>query len=217
MNPIRCVVFDFDGTLIDSNRLKRDAWFKVFSGLDCSTEFIEGHLSQHPLADRTELIDLMLAQQRDRLGLRGNGNVAALSQRLTDHYNDICEERQSTCAAMPGALSTLTRLQSVFPLYLNSATPETPLRRIVERRGWTLFFHGIHGRPRSKIEILQTIASAEGISAPQVAMVGDGQADLEASRAFGCTFFAVGELSSVSYGRRLTALTELPDILSSSN
>jgi phosphoglycolate phosphatase len=216
MNVIRCVVFDFDGTLVDSNRLKRDAWFRVFGSIGCPPDAVERLLAAHPLADRTELIGRMLADPAviARLGDRPD---PAQATKLAAAYNDICETGQVTCAEMPGAPELLKELAGSFSLYVNSATPEEPLRRIIERRGWTEFFRGVYGRPRSKEENLALIASREGIPIRGIAMVGDGEADREAARTCGCQFFAVGDLPPGDYGRKLSGLAPLASVLCPSN
>ncbi len=208
-NPIRCVVFDFDGTLVDSNRLKREAWFEVLGSQGCSRDEITRLLEQNPLSDRFELIARMLTE-----GETKEISTTLISQ-LAGQYNDICESGQATCPEIPGASAMLQTLSQSMPLYLNSATPEEPLRRIVARRAWSGYFQGIYGRPDEKIAILNRILRQEDLLPTNIAMVGDGLADWQAAEAVGCIFISVGDWSNrpnIS-NRDVRDLHKLPSVI----
>ncbi len=210
---IRCVAFDFDGTLADSNQIKRDAWYEVFDRTGFSREETSALMAALPTADRFELIDEGLARLASAGRFPAGETPSRLAAELAQAYNDICETGQSTCPEMPGTAAMLSVLAASLPLYVNSATPEEPLRRIIARRGWERHFRGVHGRPREKAEILRGILAREGISPGEVAMVGDGPADIQGAQEVGCFFFAVGELTTTPYGRRVGCLADLTGIL----
>lgn len=183
LDLIRCVVFDFDGTLVESNPVKRDTYYEIFSGVEGSAAVLERVLLENPEANRYGVIGLA------RAALQGGDETALPSaEELALEYGRICEDRVSTCAAVPGAVAALESLQGDFPLFIDSATPEEPLRRIVARRGWTSFFRDILGGPASKAENLQAIADRVGVLPDALLLVGDGPPDLRAATEFGCAF-----------------------------
>jgi beta-phosphoglucomutase-like phosphatase (HAD superfamily) len=51
---IKCVVFDFDGTLVDSNDIKRDTFFDIVQPWDASGEVVAEVFERWPGADRYE-------------------------------------------------------------------------------------------------------------------------------------------------------------------
>ena len=51
---IKCVVFDFDGTLVDSNGIKREVFFEIVRDQDPGGEIVAGVFERWPLADRYE-------------------------------------------------------------------------------------------------------------------------------------------------------------------
>ena len=60
---------------------------------------------------------------------------------------------------MPGATETLDELSDKgLLLFINSATPVEPLRRILQLRNWTHFFREVYGVEASKAENLEEIA-----------------------------------------------------------
>ena len=183
---IRCLALDFDGVLVDSNAAKRSAYFEVFASLGAPRHVIEEVLEKNRDGDRYVVIDRVLR----RLLAEGSlgGRTDELIQPCTDHYNRICEEFAATCVEIYGASAALPGLAARYALFVNSATPEEPLRRIIMRRGWASYFREILGRPRTKSENLIRILAREGVEGAEVVVVGDRRGDLEAAVECGCQF-----------------------------
>lgn len=182
-DAIRCVVFDFDGTLVDSNPIKRDTYFEILAETPGSGAVVESVLAQGSGLDRHGV----LARVHAELSERG-AEPLPTHENLVESYSRICEERVAGCSPLPGALETLALLRATHALYLDSATPREALERVVERRGWSAHFRGVLGGPASKFDNLRWIASREGIGRDEMLYVGDGAADLEAAERFGCWF-----------------------------
>lgn len=184
-----CVVFDFDGVLVDSNAVKRRAYRDIFADAPESEAVVEAVLQSDTEDDRLEVIRAILR------GLNREGHATAEQDLLVaeygERYNTICEEHAATCSEVRGASSALARLAKTHSLYIISATPEVPLRRIVKRRAWSRYFREVLGRPRTKSENLARVIRSEGIKGQQIVFVGDGRRDLDAARETGCRFVGV--------------------------
>lgn len=184
-----CVVFDFDGVLVDSNAVKRRAYRDIFADAPESEAVVEAVLQSDTEDDRLEVIRAILR------GLNREGHATAEQDLLVaeygERYNTICEEHAATCSEVRGASSALARLAKTHSLYIISATPEVPLRRIVKRRAWSRYFREVLGRPRTKGENLARVIRREGIKGQQIVFVGDGRRDLVAARETGCRFVGV--------------------------
>jgi len=186
LDAIRCVVFDFDGTLVESNAIKRGAYFEILAETPGSAPAVEAVLRDNPGTDRYGV----LARVHEALSARGAGPLPSV-EALVAAYSRICEERVAACSPLPGALETLATLPETHALYLDSATPTDALERVVEKRGWRRFFRGVFGGPASKLDNLRAIAEREGIAAEEMLYVGDGVTDREAAAAFGCRFLGL--------------------------
>jgi phosphoglycolate phosphatase-like HAD superfamily hydrolase len=178
---IRCVVFDFDGTLVDSNEIKRAGFFEIFSAYDGSAALVDRILRDHPDENRSGICTRVHAE----LAVPAD-TILPTAAAFIDAYSVLCEDRVTRCPAVPGALPALHGL--ALPLYLDSATPEEPLQRVVALRGWTHFFRGVYGQPASKVDNLHKIASREGLAAAEILLIGDGPPDRDAALAFGCAY-----------------------------
>ncbi len=185
-SSVRCLVFDFDGVLVDSNAVKREAYFEALRPVGAPPSLVEKVVNDNRDGDRYVVIREVIRR------LPGGGGAGEVAERrveeCADRYNAICEEFTTTCREMEGASGMLARLSARYALYVNSATPEVPLRRVVERRGWRAYFRDVLGRPRTKAENLRDIIAREGLTPTEVVMIGDSAADLDAARACGCAF-----------------------------
>ena len=181
---IRCLVLDFDGVLVDSNAVKHHAYFDVFAPVPGAAAIVAEVLRTHRFGNRYDVIGAVLR----RLGeIRGTDEGAAVA-RYAERYNEICEEHAATCAEIDGASACLRRWADRTPLYVNSATPEAPLRRIVARRAWQGLFRGVFGGPATKVDNLERAWRDAGVDAAEALFVGDREADRRAAAACGCPF-----------------------------
>ena len=199
----RCIAFDFDGTLIDSNGVKARAWFRIFP--PSAHPHVASVLASNRFGDRFEKVSQILTL------IEGEAEAFEV-ERLAAAYNEICEEEQGTCREQEGATAALAALAKRIPLYVNSATPEEPLVRVVNRRGWAGYFKGVMGRPASKLENLERIAEWELARPQEVLFVGDMSQDREAAEAFGCAFAGVRSAESDLDAGAVGMLTSLSQI-----
>lgn len=187
---IRCIVFDFDGTLVDSNALKRTIAYEVVSKIDGGCTILDRVYAENWCGDRysiftrfAELASLEVAPEKESI---------RIGRELAREYTRLCEHAVSVCAEIPGASLVLSKLlQNGFLLAINSATPTATLQDIVARRGWSEFFSEVLGAPASKTENLASIAEKFGLARSEIIMVGDRLADLVGAQDFGCHFIGL--------------------------
>lgn len=179
---IRCVVFDFDGTLVDSNYIKRQAFFEVAGAFSNGVAAMESILQVAGDRDRYWVFD---AFARD---LPGTVDASELAER----YTLICQERIAVAPEVVGAKASLKSLRSAGKqLFVNSATPAGPLAAVVRLRRLGSLFEGIYGSPATKQENLAAIRAQYGYAPENMLVVGDGESDRFSAETMGCHFIAV--------------------------
>jgi phosphoglycolate phosphatase len=204
---IRCVAFDFDGTLVDSNAIKRQAYFEAARREDPSGQLVAAVLAERPEGDRHEVLRAV-AQRVAEAALLEPRCVEETAARLIAAYTALVEAGQAERPERTGATSALLALGATRPLYVNSATPVDSLRRAVVRRGWRGRFRDVLGRPPDKVANLRLVLAREKMVPAEVAMVGDQQRDLDAARAVGCAFVAVASDGN-DFSEPVTLLSDL--------
>lgn len=188
--PVQVIAFDLDGTLIDSNRIKRQGFDHTFSEFDGSAEVVESVLQQNRKAFRTTVIQLVL----EKLHALGQPDAEPTETRvaeLAERYNRFCIDGASTCPEMPGAAAALADLKGQFPLFINTATSHAAVDEILGRRGWKSHFTGLFGYPPDKVTNIKAIAQTAGVEVSSVLVVGDDDQDRLAAEACDCPFIAV--------------------------
>ena len=215
---LKCVVFDFDGTLVDSNDIKRETFFAVAHPWDSSGAVAEEVFDLWPTADRYEKTRRIAEALISRKLLPEGSSLKDWASHLADDYTIQCEKAISCCPEMPGASQVLKELSATgFHLFVNSATPVEPLRKILKLRNWNHFFQGVYGAESIKADNLGQIAKTTGATPKEIVHVGDQPDDLQATEQFGCHFVAMadGDSRPVAEASDLVVqeLSELPELL----
>jgi phosphoglycolate phosphatase len=205
---ISTVIFDFDGTLVDSNAIKRQGFFDVVArhaGGSARMEAILGKVH----GDRRALFSAYVAELRV---VEASFDVEV--DALVGAYSQLTDARVAAAREIPGATALLQGLRSEGRrLYVSSATPVANLRGVIEKRGWGSFFAGVFGHPVSKRETVRRILDTTGVAPTSLAVIGDGTDDRDSAASAGCLFFPVAEARGGAPGERVFTLPELRDLL----
>jgi len=186
MMAIKVIVFDFDGTLVESNQLKYDAYFELFPKDEYHERIIRDVLAKSFEESRYSILEKILREiDEGAKGLEERVKIVA------NRYNDIVLQGAKTCPECPGAERLLQQLSARYPFYLSSTTPEEALCEIIRFRRWTGYFKDIFGYPGKKQATLRNIINKEQIDPSQVLVVGDGESDKVSAEKVGCGFFDV--------------------------
>jgi len=188
---IRVIVFDYDGTLVDSNAIKREAYRPLFPAGQRYDDLLAAVLEQNPAGTRRDII-------REILMCTGASAAMADSldyqvEELAEQYDQIATEGAISCEERPGVSTGLAFLSDRYPLYLLSATPESSLHRIVSAREWSSFFRIVRGMPCCKADELRAFAVEEGVQCEEILMVGDSALDSQAALEAGSEFLFMSD------------------------
>lgn len=186
---IRTIVFDFDGTLIDSNSLKYNAYFKLFPADDHHEQIIRLVLSDFFEKSRYIILEKILL----RLGDEQPHSLQPKVKELSFLYNEIVVAGAKQCPEKPGAEKTLSELTTVYGLYVSSTTPDTELKKIIQYRKWDEYFRGVFGYPHDKSATLRHIMTLENLTSDEIIVVGDGESDRKSAMDNSCPFILVDD------------------------
>ena len=198
-SAIKIIVFDFDDTLVKSERIKKEAFATIFyqvdGAVDVVRDFVRNSLPLPRLAMIREILKLLCG--RNLLSIAAIDFSATVDDYLI-RYGKLVEDLVLAAEEVSGAVDTLRTLSAEYPLYLNSATPQDSISRIIIKKNWGIFFKGVYGSPPgTKLSNLRKIIADENLFGREVLVVGDRESDRKSADECDCKFIGVrGEFNN---------------------
>lgn len=192
MKLVRAVLFDWDGTLVNSLDIKiRNAGILFHQRFDLSSEEVEKAYRLHSGIPRRQLFDAILAD----LGQPAlfEAGYASLSKAFSDKNREALRDR-----SQPGLLPTTTQLvleillQTGCLLFISSSAETKEIRDIAENLGLADFFMRSGGdifgsRPgfNKGSQHVEYVCASHELPVEELIFVGDDPADVRLGQAAG--------------------------------
>lgn len=184
------LVFDCDGVVLDSNRVKTQAFYEAALpyGRDAAQRLVEYHVN-HGGISRYKKFALFLEEMVD--GRRGPA-----MESLLDTYAMRVRDGLMSCEIAPG-LDELRQSTRESRWLIVSGGDQTEIREVFAARGISEYFDGgIYGSPDTKDEILARELDRKNISDTAL-FLGDSTYDHRASSEAGLDFIFISGWSEV--------------------
>ena len=183
----RLLVFDFDGTLVDSVPIKFQAFDRCFEKFPAQREKIRAFCRGNNHTPRWEKFKTVYEE------ILHLPYTREIEQELHRRFERETTEQIARAPEIPGASEFLSRVHTTHRTALLSSTPHEILLEILEKRGWSGLFQSVQGAPVNKGEWLKHLTS-QGFTKTEVLFFGDTPEDASAAREAGCGFIYVPDL-----------------------
>ena len=201
----RGLVFDFDGTLVDSNAIKRRGFEACFSEFSDRREEILAYCRGH---NHTPRWDKFRHVYEKILRLPYTPEI---EQRLSRRFEQVTTLQITQAPEIPFAEKFLRRARRTHWTGLLSATPSPILNEILKKRGWKDLFQRVQGAPVRKSAWLRELKEQMGWKPEELLFFGDTPEDVQAARDAECGFIAVGD--APASGGSFTTVTSYEPLL----
>lgn len=184
IKPPKLILFDWDGTLVDTIDLLHNAHNHVRIGFDL------------PVWDRAEFYQNMRYSSRDLYPQLYGDKAEEAMEKLYSYYHDNHLEQ---LRVLPDAKALLSALkQSDIPMGVVSNKKHDYLLREIDHLGWQDFFFGALGsgaatRDKPAPDPVHMILKQDGVQTPMIDIwfIGDTETDLLTASAAGCSAILV--------------------------
>lgn len=186
MDGLQAIFFDFDGVILDSGRIKTDAFRLMFKpyGKDIIEKVVDHHQLNGGIS-RVDKLDyyhrVFLNDPLDQDGL----------DRACARFSDLVVDQVVACPWIPGAESFLQAHYRALPLFVVSGTPETELKEIISKRGMDLYFRRIMGSPVKKPAHVKSTLQDFRLDRNRCLFVGDAMTDFHTAAETGLKFIGI--------------------------
>lgn len=207
------IVFDCDGVLLDSNRVKTEAFYRavIKYGEPAAQELVDYHKKNGGVSRYKKFeffFQEVLSEAADEPKMR----------EVLDLYASHCRAGLLECDMAEG-LGTLKKYTPKASWFVVSGGDQQELREIFNLRGIdTLFDGGIYGSPDSK-ELILGRERERGVIKDKALFIGDSRYDHEAASGAGMDFIFVSawtefrEWQDYCNKRALPSVQMLKDLL----
>lgn len=202
---IKILIFDFDGTIVDSNEIKNGAYLELFPLANQKTKELIGKISYGSRKTRYQIIGEILSTLKE-IGEISFSDIEKEIERRAEQYGEIVKREILKNNGVVGAFNALWfYFNNKYALYLLSGTPLRPLQQIVEKMIANKKippFKKIYGRIDDidevffKKQVLTEIIKLENVLAREIVMVGDGESERNAALGAGCNFVGITNKSN---------------------
>tara|TARA_B110000467_G_C18336488_1_gene498377 strand:+ start:3594 stop:4244 length:651 start_codon:yes stop_codon:yes gene_type:complete len=179
-------IFDCDGVILDSNKLKSNAFAEVLSNepSDLVAEFIKYHKENGGIS-RYEKFKYYFEEMKKQI------DAEKEIKNALNGFATIVSEGLLKCNYIPGVIMLFGELFKLNKrLFVVSGSDEKELIQVFRQRGIEYYFEKIYGSPTNKTENTREVISSMS-NGKNGLFFGDSQSDYSASKKFDLDFIFV--------------------------
>lgn len=188
---LKAIILDFDGVLVESVDIKKQAFIALFQKFTEHFENISKYLEGSGPVIRFEKFRYIYEHILQKEYTQDIGD------QLGQEFSDFVINRVINCPSVEGADDFLKYFHGRVPLYIVSLNPPEDLDCILKGRQMKHYFTSVHAVSSHKEKAINEVIKAENIDPSEAVFVGDSIEDYEAAGKADVPF--IGRYSSFSF------------------
>lgn len=176
MENIKCVIFDFDDTIVFSEKMKKGVFWNLSKqynevGISYYNNFINNGLSREDYLRG-------LSETVIKHSLIDNNSAKFLYSLLLDKFNNTITNNLKNSKLIPNVDMFIKYLYDKnYVLYISSKSNEQDIISTLKHKNLLQYFKGIYGLPYSKNIHFKLIREREEIEGKNICFFGDSMSD----------------------------------------
>ena len=184
---IKSIVFDFDGVILNTNHIKREAYYDIFPKNYKIKKIIDKVLKKSGKLSRKIIISNIIDELKKKDLLN--------KYDVNFYINKYGKETQRKVLAtdeIKGAMNSLRKLSKNYILFVNTSAPGKSIEDVIKKRNLKKYFKEVfHSDKGSKIENMENLILKYKIKKDEIIFVGDGNLDLECAKKLNIIFIGI--------------------------
>jgi phosphoglycolate phosphatase-like HAD superfamily hydrolase len=173
---IRNIIFDFDGVLVESVKVKSKAFEELY--LPYGSEFAARVVSHHEANGGVSRFDKFKLYSGEWLG---EVIDEVKIEELANKFSDLVLEAVVLADMVSGADDFLKYQSQNYQCWIITGTPEDEIKEILKRRALNQYFIEVFGSPTNKNNWVSHIIKKYDINPKETIFIGDSMSDFEAA------------------------------------
>lgn len=186
IDNIEAIIFDFDGVILDSAKIKTEAFLDLFKEYPQHLKAIKDYHIEHQGITRYQKFEWIYKE------LLNKPYSNKVKERLGQNFTDLVFRKIIDVRPLPGAIQLLETLKkNKMPAFIASGTPDSELHKIINIRELASYFKYIYGSDISKPEAIDKVVTKEDVEYSNIIFVGDAKSDYLSATSRNVPFIAV--------------------------
>jgi phosphoglycolate phosphatase-like HAD superfamily hydrolase len=181
-----CVIYDFDGVVLDTAQLKVDAFCQVYQQED--PDLVE---AVRTFADNNGGMSRYEKFRHFEVSVFGRLGDPAAIDALCASYGRFVDDGVSKAAYINGAPECFAAIGPLAEQHIVSAAPENDVLTALRERDILHHFQSVSGAPKAKLIAFERILASSQLDARRVLAIGDSLAEYSAATQLGMPFLAI--------------------------
>lgn len=187
MQKIKNIFFDFDGVIAESVSAKTDAFREMYApyGEEIANQVVEYHIN-HGGVSRFEKFKYW-----EKKFFNKDISEERVDE-LAKQFSNLVLNKVIVSDEVPGVNAFIKKYSKELNFWIITGTPTSEIEIIVNKRGLTNYFLGIHGSPKNKRYWTEYLLKKHHLKREETFFLGDATTDLDAAT-FSNLHFALRE------------------------
>lgn len=187
MQKIKNIFFDFDGVIAESVSAKTDAFREMYApyGEEIANQVVEYHIN-HGGVSRFEKFKYW-----EKKFFNKDISEHRVHE-LAKQFSNLVLNKVILSDEVPGVNAFIKKYAKELNFWIITGTPTSEIEVIVNERGLTKYFSGIHGSPKNKRFWTEYLLKKHHLKREETLFLGDATTDLDAAT-FSNLHFALRE------------------------
>ena len=185
---IKCLIFDFDGVILDSVNIKTYSFQEMYShyGINVTKKVKNFHLDNGGMSrfKKFKYYEEVILKKKCT-----NNKINILSK----EFESKVKHKIIKAPYINGAKRFLGNNYKKYKFFISTGTPQKEINEIVLEKKIKHLFKGVYGSPESKISHIKKIIKKYNFNKEEILFVGDSKNDYEAASSQKINFVAVGK------------------------